>query len=248
MFYPVHGSDDSEASWADQVYGCPPPHGPDHPQCRAANTTGKSCATGSATWVVVTLLTWCHAIQAVRMIYSILFTLQWSLQVQGKWTVMRWSQAEPTSANCRKVGLCRLFNKAPGCCLYGDHCIFIHCCSVCHGWDHRWRNCPEDLMEEVASLRVRWTAIVYIFLCVGALISWIMYHSHEDWMRVRGWQGEEDLGKTSSPVYRFTHVWRSVISGRVAIATGCGGCLWQVKRASVAHDLKVHAWGSNDKL
>jgi len=51
---------------------------------------------------------------------------------------------QAASANCKKVGLSKLFNKAPGGCLHRDQCIFIHCCSVCHSQDHRWRNCPED--------------------------------------------------------------------------------------------------------
>jgi len=33
---------------------------------------------------------------------------------------------QSASANRKKGGLCRLFNKAPGCCLYGDQCIFIN--------------------------------------------------------------------------------------------------------------------------
>ena len=40
--------------------------------------------------------------------------------------------------------LCRLFNKAPGGFPYGEECIFIHRCSVCHSLEHGSRNCPED--------------------------------------------------------------------------------------------------------
>ena len=35
-------------------------------------------------------------------------------------------------------------NKVPGGCPYGEECIFIHCCSVCHNLEHGLRNCPED--------------------------------------------------------------------------------------------------------
>jgi len=52
--------------------------------------------------------------------------------------------SQATSTSRKKGGICRLFNKAPGGCPYGDQCIFMHRCSVCRSVDHEWRNCPED--------------------------------------------------------------------------------------------------------
>ena len=44
----------------------------------------------------------------------------------------------------KQGGICRLFNRAPAGCSYGDRCIFVHRCTVCRRTDHGRRNCPEE--------------------------------------------------------------------------------------------------------
>ena len=44
----------------------------------------------------------------------------------------------------KQGGICRLFNRAPAGCSYGDRCIFVHRCTVRRRTDHGRRNCPEE--------------------------------------------------------------------------------------------------------
>ena len=49
----------------------------------------------------------------------------------------------PQSKRTKKPGLCRLFNRAPGGCPYGDECCFTHRCSNCGVWvKHGRSTCP----------------------------------------------------------------------------------------------------------
>ena len=43
----------------------------------------------------------------------------------------------------RRGGICRLFNRAPGGCPFGEECIFTHRCSLCRRTDHGRRRCPK---------------------------------------------------------------------------------------------------------
>ena len=49
----------------------------------------------------------------------------------------------PQSKRTKKLGLCQLFNRAPGGCPYGDECCFTHRCSNCGVWvKHGRSTCP----------------------------------------------------------------------------------------------------------
>lgn len=55
------------------------------------------------------------------------------------------SQLKSSGGGPRKQsGVCRLFNRAPAGCSYGDQCIFVHRCTVCRRTDHGRRSCPEE--------------------------------------------------------------------------------------------------------
>ena len=54
-------------------------------------------------------------------------------------------QPRSSAGSARKQGgVCRLFNRAPAGCSYGDQCIFVHRCTICRRTDHGRRNCPEE--------------------------------------------------------------------------------------------------------
>ena len=53
------------------------------------------------------------------------------------------SQPRWSTGSARKQGrVCRMFNRAPAGCSYGDQCIFVHRCTICRRTDHGRRNLP----------------------------------------------------------------------------------------------------------
>ena len=53
------------------------------------------------------------------------------------------SQSNNKGMPTHREGLCRLFNRAPAGCPYGEKCIFTHRCTLCKKADHGRRRCPK---------------------------------------------------------------------------------------------------------
>ena len=54
----------------------------------------------------------------------------------------------------KKPGLCRLFDRAPSGCPYGNDCVFVHRCSICGANDHGRATClrPQKLGLETGGI------------------------------------------------------------------------------------------------
>ena len=52
------------------------------------------------------------------------------------------NQTKSGTTQHRQNGVCRLFNRAPAGCPYGEACIFIHRCTQCRRPDHGKKDCP----------------------------------------------------------------------------------------------------------
>ena len=51
------------------------------------------------------------------------------------------NQTKPGTTQRRQGGVCRLYNRAPAGCPYGEACIFIHRCTQCRRPDHGKKDC-----------------------------------------------------------------------------------------------------------